>query len=642
MRRVPSILLAMLLLTAPVWAQATGPDKVIDAIRYDTSPALRDMARAVPEYQSGLPAYEVPNRTSIYEGAPQSPSAGLDPVLQDWEGSFSVGPPLQNFEGIGRFSGGGGTPPDTVGDVGPNHYFQSVNIALSIFDKSGNLLLGPVPNNTIWDGFGGSCESQNAGDPIVVYDPLADRWLMSQFTSPGGGSATQCIGISTGPDPTGSYHRYQFPTPGNDYPKLSVWHDAYYAGIRNFSGGFNFDAYAFERPAMLNGDPAEAVVFNMSALLGGITNFLPADVDGPTPPPAGMPGQFLGMENPSIPLDELTMFELDVDWNNPANSALTGPTFVPVATFNGNVCNFSRQCIDLPQTNNRVDGFADATMHRLAYRNFGSHQSLVCSHTVDIGDFEDHAGIRWHELRNTGGGWSLHQEGTYSPDSDHRWMPSIAQNAAGDIMVGYSVASETTYPSIRYAGRRAGDPLGELTLGEGLVIAGSGVQTGSDRWGDYSNMSVDPADETTFWYTQEYYEVTASSSWQTRIASMLANAAPQTIEIDVVPSTGEPLIAPPQGQRLNFTYDVTVDNNGTEPFVAQIWNTISLPTGEEIGPVQFSPVEIVVPPGGSYNETFKFEFPPKPVPNTYVFNMKVGEFPNVQVDRDTFVMIRAE
>ena len=647
MRRVSRFSLTLLLIAvpladAPVAAQATGPDKVIESVRHDTSAPLRDLAKAAPTYQPGIPSYEVPNRASIYAGAPQSAAAGLDPVRQATYGSAPVGPPLVNFEGMGRFTGGAGSPPDTVGDVGPNHYFQSVNTSIQIYDKSGNTLLGPVPNNTLWDGFGGTCESQNAGDPILVYDPLADRWLMSQFTSPGGGSATECIAISTGPDPTGSYHRYQFPTPGNDYPKLSVWPDGYYAGIRNFSGSFNFDAYAFERPAMLVGDPAEAVVFNMSALLGGITNFLPADVDGPTPPAAGTPGIFVGMEDPSIVLDELTMFELDVDWTNPANSALTGPDFIPVAAFNGNVCNFFRNCVPQPNTNQGVDGFADATMHRLAYRNFGTHESMVLSHTVDVGDFEDHAGIRWHELRNSGGGWGLHQEGTYAPDSDHRWMPSIAQNAAGDIMVGYSVSSDTTFPSIRYAGRRASDPLGELTLGEGLIVAGSGSQTGLDRWGDYSAMSVDPSDEMTFWYTTEYYETTSSSGWQTRIASMEATDEPQLVELNVVPSTGEPLIAPPQGQGLVFEYVVRVDNNGPAPLVADIWNTISLPTGEEIGPVQFTPIEIEVGPGEFFQKAFKFEFPGKPAPNTYVFNMKVGDFPNVQIDRDTFVMIREE
>lgn len=644
MRHLSTTLIVGLFLVPALFAASDragliGPEKVITAERHDVSAPLSEMARPVPEYRPGIPEYEVPNQPSIYAGASDT-SFGVDPVLQRSKGTKGVGPTILNWEGIGRFSGGGGTPPDTVGDVGPNHYVQAVNVAFSIWNKGGELLMGPSPVNSVFNGFGGPCEFQNAGDPIVLYDPLADRWVLTQFANPISSSASQCFAISTSGNPLGSYFRYQFSTPGNDYPKFSVWPDAYYGGIRNFSGAFNFDAYAFERAAMLVGAEADAVVFNMSSLLGGVNNFLPADVDGTTPPPAETPGLFVGVANPSIVQDDLTMFTLTADWSNPANSALEGPIFIPVAAFNGNVCNFGRSCIPQPTTNNRVDGFADAMMHRLAYRNFGTHQSMVCAHAVDVGDFEDHAGIRWHELRNTGSGWSLHQEGTYAPDSDHRWMPSIAQNAAGDIMVGYSVSSDSTFPSIRYTGRQAGDPLGELTLDEGLVVAGSGAQTGSTRWGDYSAMSVDPSDETTFWFTNEYYQTSSSSGWQTRVASMQATPEPPEIDISIDAKPGEPLIVPPQGQRLIFDYVVTVDNNSNQQLDAQIWNTINLPTTEEIGPVQFTPQNVSVPAGQSVELIFGFEFPPKPPPGTYVFNMKVGGFPNVLLARDSFTIIR--
>ena len=642
MRRVFVIAAALLFVSTFAAAQAVGPDKVIDAVRFDTSPPLRDLMRPVPEYRSGIPDYEVPNAPSIYEGAPDQ-SRGVDPMLQERPGFRPSGAPVVSFEGIGRATGGGGTPPDTVGDVGPNHYFQSVNIAFSVWDKNGNLLAGPSPNNSLWDGFGGTCESQNAGDPIVVYDPLADRWNMSQFTSPGGGSATQCFAISKTGDPLGQWHRYQFPTPGNDYPKVSVWHDAYYAGIRNFSGGFNFDAYAFERAAMLNGTAAQAVVFNMSALLGGITNFIAFDVDGPTPAPAGTPGTFIGMRNPRIVLNELTLFELDVDWNNPANSSLSGPISVPTAAYDGNVCNFNRACIPQPDTNRRVDGFADAMMHRAAYRNFGTHQSVVCSHAVDVGDYPDHSGIRWHEIRNTGSGWTLHQEGTYAPDFDHRWMPSIAQNANGDIMLGYSVSSKTTYPSIRYTGRLAGDPLNQMTFDEGTMAVGGGSQTGLDRWGDYSAMSVDPADETTFWYTQEYYQNTSSSGWQTRVAAIEPDNGPPTIDIRVDPVGGKPLNVGPPGASFFFDYDITVDNNGTTTLNAEVWNRVTLPApeSEQIGPVQFTIETISVPAGGSWSKTYTFEFPGRRGPGTYQFSAFVGDFAATVMDRDNFYMIRS-
>ncbi|NIW49908.1 MAG: hypothetical protein GWN30_35590, partial [Gammaproteobacteria bacterium] len=335
---------------------------------------------------------------------------------------------------------------------------------------------------------------------------------------------------------------------------------AYLGGIRNFSGAFNFDAYAFERDAMLTGAAAQAVVFNLSALVPGANNFLPSDVSGLTLPPAGTAGLFLGMDDPSTVQDELEMLELVVDWNNVNNSTLTRLPDVPVAPFDGNVCFFSRNCIPQPNTTVGVDGFADAMMFRLPYRNFGSHQSIVCTHTVDVGDFNDHAGIRWHELRNTGSGWSLFQEGTFSPDSDYRWMPSIEINANGDIMVGYSVSSNTTNPSIRYAGRQASDPLNQLTFAEGLVVAGLGSQTSSNRWGDYTDMTVDPSDDVTFWYTNQY-QAQQGGPKNTRIASFLPNNNPPLVDITVTPQPGDPVIVPAGG--LIFNYDVTVDNNGT-------------------------------------------------------------------------------
>lgn len=643
MQRVSTTLIAGLflvpfLLTSPAGAQLIGPDKVITAERHDVSPPLSELARAVPEYHPGIPDYEIRNEPSIYAGAKDT-AVGVDPVLQSSEGNIPLGPTIKNWEGIGRSTGGGGTPPDTNGDVGPNHYFQTVNTSFRIWNKNGVPIAGPTPNNAVWSGFGGSCEFQNAGDPVVMYDPLADRWVLSQFTSPGGSSATQCFAVSVNGDPTGSYFRYQFPTPGNDYPKFSVWSDAYYAGIRNFAGGFQFDAYAFERAKMLVGGEAKAVVFNMSALLGGVNNFLPADVDGTTPPPNGTPGLFIGVANPSIVQNDLKLFTLTTDWPNPANSALEGPISIPTAAYNGNVCNFNRSCIPQPGTTRKVDGFADAMMHRLAYRNFGTHQSIVCAHTVDVGDFSDHAGIRWHELRNTGSGWTLFQEGTYSPDSDYRWMPSIAQNANGDIMVAYSVSSKTTSPSLRYVGRQSGDPLGQMTFAEGLLIAGSGSQTGLDRWGDYAAMDVDPGDETTFWFTSEYYQTSSSSGWQTRVASMQADTAPPRVDIVVDPFPGSPVVVP-IGQSRIFGYSVEVHNNTIETLNAKLWNTITVPGGEEVGPVQFKVQNISVPANSTYMATFDFEFPPAPKPGTYIFNIKVGGYPNVQLDRDTFLIIR--
>ncbi|MFB3076389.1 MAG: T9SS type A sorting domain-containing protein, partial [Lysobacterales bacterium] len=335
----------------------------------------------------------------------------------------------------------------------------------------------------------------------------------------------------------------------------------------------------------------------------------------------------------NFPNARLAVFELtNVDWSVPTGT-FTGPTFLPVTPFD-----IIFPGVPQPAGPN-LDDLAGFLMHRLAYRNFGGHESLVANNAVDVNDFPSHSGIRWYELRDSGGGWTVRQQSTYSPDSDHRWMASIAMNGMGDIMMGYSVSSATTHPSIRYTGRLAGDPLNQMTFAEGLIIAGTGSQTSpSGRWGDYSAMTIDPSDDNTFCYTSEYILAT---TWRTRIASFLPNNGAPLVDITVTPAPGNPVLVPPQGQFLVFNYDVTVDNNSSSILNAQIWNTVTLSIGEEIGPIQFTPQSITVPAFGSFNQTYPFEFPPVPAPNTYVLNMKVGTFPNVQLDRDNFAMIRS-
>jgi hypothetical protein len=644
MRRVLSVLLAALFVSSVAWAQSIAPDKVIRASRVGrTAAPLREIAKPLPEYQQ-LQVREIPNRESIYRGQPDR-HAALDPALQTADPIHRFGPPVRNFAGLNT----GSNPPDTNGEIGPNHFFQTVNVSFGIYDRNGNLLLSG-PNNAFFAGFGGNCEFTNRGDPIVLYDQIADRWVISQFTAPGAGSATQCVAVSETADPTGAYHQYEFPTPGNDYPKLSMFTDgagqsSYLAGIRNFAGAFRFDAYAWERDAMLAGNSADAVVFNLSALVPGANNFLPSDLEGFNLAPAGTPAVFVGIDNPSQPQDELEMLELEVNWGNPASSSLTRLPDVAVAQFNGNVCNFNRSCIPQPQTSVRVDGFADAMMFRAPYRNFGSRQSLVCVHAVDTGNFNDHSGVRWHELNNAGSGngpWALRQEGTYAPDYDHRWMPSIAINALGDIMMGYSVSSTHTYPSLRVAGRLATDPLNQLTFHEGLIVAGQGSQTSSNRWGDYSDMTVDPNDDLTFWYTNQY-QAQMSGPKNTRIAAIFPDTNPPLVDITVEPEGGSPVIVGPPGTITLFDFDIMVENNGSSVLNTQVFHSINLPNniGEEIiTPVPFKTRNISVPPGGTYTETVTFEFPPVPPAGTYVFNLKVGTAPHVQLDRDTFLVIR--
>jgi len=443
----------------------------------------------------------------------------VDPLLEkDWVRSAVRTPaPTLSFEGISFLTGGSGVPPDPVGDVGPNHYVQMVNTTFAIFNKSGTLLAGPTNINTLWTGAGGLCEVNNDGDPIVLYDPLADRWLISQFAVPGPSpNFALCIAISQTADPTGAYHRYEFPAAVfPDYPKFGVWPDAYYASTND--GGGIVGAYAFERAKMLAGLPATSIKFSVSN-----ENFmLPSDLDGSTSPPTGSPNYFYTFMDSSFwggSADRLEVWQYHVDFTTPANSTFTLAQSIPITSFTYTVCGFFvLACIPQPAPGQSVDAVSEWPMWRAPYRNFGSHETLLGNFTVDVG--ADRAGIRWFELRKTGSTWSLQQEGTHAPGSEHRFMGSAAMDQSGNIALGYSVSSSSVFPSLRYATRLATDPAGTLQS-ETTLIAGGGVQTsGFNRWGDYSALTVDPSDDCTFWYTGEYYATTSGFSWQTRIGS---------------------------------------------------------------------------------------------------------------------------
>ncbi|MBI3459992.1 hypothetical protein HY009_03575 [Candidatus Acetothermia bacterium] len=397
--------------------------------------------------------------------------------------------PLKNFDGLNNLDGG--IPPDTNGDVGPNHYVQWVNSSFAVYRKDGTLIYGPAAGNTLWQGFGGPCESRNDGDPIALYDPLADRWLMSQPAWPDNGPPFyQCIAVSTSPDPTGSYYRYAFTFNNfNDYPKFGVWSDGYYLSINSFASEQqaqgNALVVAFERSKMLQNQNARMVFFDLSSVNPQFNGLLPADLDGPEPP-TGTPNYFVQVADDASgwPADQLMIWEFRVNWNNPLASTFGqsgNPDFIlNTAAFDSNLCNFS-DCIPQPNTNKKLDPISDQLMYRLQYRNLGTYQALVTNHTVDV-DGHDHAGIRWYELRNTGNGWGIYQQGTHSPDALNRWMGSIAMDRSGDIALGFSVSSKTMFPSIRYAGRLATDPLGQMSQGEATLIAGGGSQTDT-RWG---------------------------------------------------------------------------------------------------------------------------------------------------------------
>lgn len=462
------------------------------------SPALRS-----------LPQSNSDSRQANTEAKPAPPTTG------SLNGVTTPSPTL-NFEGQ---SGSTIFPPDTSGDVGPDHYVQVVNMNVAIYNKSGTLL-GSWPTNTLWTGFGGPCETRNDGMAVVLFDDMANRWLITQYAIDTAG--VQCVAVSVTPDPEGSYYQYAFPMPQfPDYPKFGIWPDGYYFGTNS---GYvnNYYAHVLDRNSMLAGNAATMQSF------GGNANFLmPADADGATSPPANSPGYFYTFykngyaDHPPGP-DRLAIYEFDVDWAVPANSTFTLATELPITAFNYTVCGiWQMDCIPQPGTSVKIDSLSNWPMPRLQYRNFGSYAAMVGNFTVDL-DNTDTAAIRWFELRKTGADpWTLYQEGTYSPDSDHRFNGSIAMDAQGNIALEYTVSSATTYPSIRYAVRTPTDPPGTLRA-EATLIDGTGSQTGSSsRWGDASAMSVDPTVNCTFWMTNEYHLVNnIGSFWHTRIGTV--------------------------------------------------------------------------------------------------------------------------
>ncbi len=480
---------------------------------------LKDVKIIPPGEKSGAGEdNEIENKFDFRDKFKNLPNQGLDPVLQENQGSIkSPESIVQNFDGMPMSCNC--APPDPNGDVGPNHYFQMVNVSFEIFNKSGTSLYGPADNSTLWDGFTGPWTGHNDGDPVVIYDQFADRWIASQFAlyTSGSNGFYELIAVSATPDPTGAWYRYAFQfTNFPDYPKLGVWRDGYYLSTNEFNAaGTAFlgpGAIVIDRAAMLAGNPtATMVYFNPGTSYGSL---LPSDADGIDLPPVGAPGYFVEMD-----VNVLRVWNLSVDWTNPANSTLTLGVSLPTAAFN--LLGYS-DLIPQPGTSVKLDNLGDRLMFRAQYRKFAGHQSIVVNHTVDAGSLR--AGIRWYELRNTGSGWSIYQQGTYAPaDGLNRWMGSIAMNANGDIALGYSVASSSVYPSIRFTGRAAGDPLGTMTIAEQSIFAGTTSQTGPTRWGDYSAMTVDPVDDNTFWFTTEYSN--GGWNWRTRIASFVLYTA---------------------------------------------------------------------------------------------------------------------
>ena len=552
--RILAVLLPSLLLAAQ--ASAAVSDEVFQTAEPSLSEPLSQMAveagalnkayaqRLAPaEFREARPAIKVTPEMRGH-GAPDA-AARIQAAAK-----VAAGPPaaigvlpqpvytnaLLNFEGN---SAHGAAPSDVNGAVGATQYVQWVNgnAGLSIFDKTTGAALpgSPMSGNAPWAGFTGTpgadaCRTSGQGDILAQYDKLAGRWVLSQFAwlnaNTNTGPYYQCVAVSTTNDATGAYNRYVFTsqtaagaTVFNDYGKVGIWPDAYYftyvlftpLAIGNYLGP---QVCGYDRAAMLAGGVATAKCKEFGTAFGPL---LPSDVDGTTPPPAGSPNFLMGFDFNGAGAGNLLQL-----WKYSfTTDVLSARTDIPVTPFIIGCPLGSGACVAQPAAGEALDSLADRPMYRLPYRNYGSREVLVLNHSVQQPGAATNGplGVRWYELRNPNAAVSVYQQGTYAPDTNSRWMGSVAMDKKGNVALGYSVSGSAVFTSVRYTGRLRSEPSGFLET-EASIIAGTGSQTGTfNRWGDYSSMSIDPTDDCTFWYTQQYIATTGSFNWKTRIAS---------------------------------------------------------------------------------------------------------------------------
>lgn len=493
---------------------------------------------------------------------------------------------VTSFDGLGvGFQGPHGgwegrNPSDNSLAVGPEHVVQIVNTRMAIFSKRGDVLYGAVSTNTVFKGFGGTCEARNNGDAVVRYDQLAHRWLIvmpifargrerpdqpdpwragqGAYLSPPGvpgqpgraaplfvpppappgevarpdttrrtqlqrppeerGPFSICYAVSTGPDPLGSYYRYEFLRPlFPDYPRPAVWPDGYYVPTSTGDDVIQKHACVVDRGSMLLGQPATE-----QCIVIDDVNFLNnADLDGRIPPPAGAPNPVLATGGTQLrgdfDDDAIYAWRFRVDWANSANTRLVGPDRVAVAPYRYLCDGQLTNCVRQPGTDRHLDAQGDKIMARVVYRNLNGRESIVAVHSVATA--AGGGGVRWYELgvapdRTV----HLRQQGTYAPDGFYRWMASPAMDARGNIGIGYSFGGTPHFPGQRFAARLAGDRPGTLTLAETVLAEGKAAQATTLRWEDYSQTAIDPGDDCTIWYVGDYFKAGATS-YSTRIGA---------------------------------------------------------------------------------------------------------------------------
>jgi hypothetical protein len=531
-RAASTLALAALLATGAALAQNPHDNTPVILTNPDVSYGNSSSSITVHGMRKGQPSgpkTDKPLRLLKPGGATKPGGGGgtTDPVVQSvavtGTGTLATG---HNFEGLGNGFPGfsvNSAPPDTNGAVGATQYVQWVNESFEVFDKAtGNPIEGPIAGNQLFQSLGSThpCAVNNDGDPIAQYDKANNRWMLTQFSVTNGNSSGyyQCIAVSKTSDATGAYNVYAFREPNfNDYPKFGVFNGTYYATYNIFNGNTFAGARlcAYDAAAMRNGTTAAEQCFQLSNSFGGV---LPADQDGSTAPPTGANEYFLNFGTNS-----LHTWRFHADFLTSSNTTLAGPFSTTVASFS-EACG-GGTCIPQPGTSQQLDSLADRLMYRLSYRNFGNHEALFVNHSVNPGAVA--SGSRWYELRPVSGGTTgvtVFQQSTYAPSGGlSRWMGSIAADKNGDLALGYSTSSSSADPSIRYSYRAVGDTLNQLG-NEQLLQAGTGAQQRTlNRWGDYSAMTVDPVDDCTFWYTNEYLTANGTFNWHTRIGSFKVN-----------------------------------------------------------------------------------------------------------------------
>jgi len=504
---VLSLMMLLGTLTTKAQVEYESPAMIATAIAHKVVGPVKDFPALTPQQLAEMDLQdakikrnqELRERSYPFweETRPTKPDAGLQSEMGAMENLTGV---IQNWGGQTSSS----NPPDCNGSVGPNHYMQTINSKYTIYDKTGALLEGPTNLNVFFTGLPGG--SSNDGDPVILFDEQAQKWMLAEFSGIWGPDY-MLIAVSQTSDPTGLWDAWSFPMNGfPDYMKLGVWRDGYYMGTNTGSGN---DIYVFERDVMIAGgsNPKMVQFNNPNRPNSGFHCVLPMDNDGAFAP-VGTPGGFITINDNAwggSSTDQLWIYELNVDWANTSNSTFARVQQLDVESFDSNF-GPTWENIRQPGTGQKLDAINQILMHRAQYRNFNGSEHIVCNHTIDV-DNTDHGGVRWYELEHDGTEWAIRQYGTYAPDAHSRWMASAAMNGNHEIAIGYSVSSTSVYPSIRYAGQSSSQNTqasGVLDIAETSIHEGTASQTSSERWGDYANLAVDPSDDHTFWFTTEY------------------------------------------------------------------------------------------------------------------------------------------